>query len=215
MSLLLIAATAKEIGPAIEWLKGRDDVEILITGIGIASTTYALTASLMKKKPDLVLQAGIGGSFSEDLPPGSLAFIGEDVIADLGAIEKGELIDVFDMGFVADDQHPYTSRMLVNPHQERYNFDLNFVRGATINCISSTSQQVSIIKKKYDPVIESMEGAALHYVSLMENIPFLQLRSVSNFTGERNKANWKIKEAVENLNDKLKEILSAYPKHYT
>ena len=52
-----------------------------------------------------------------------------------------------------------------------------------------------------------MEGAALHYVCLMENIPFLQLRAVSNFVGERNKANWEIGEAIHHLNEKLKSII--------
>jgi futalosine hydrolase len=48
-----------------------------------------------------------------------------------------------------------------------------------------------------------MEGAALHYVCREANIPFIQLRAVSNYIGERNKANWKIKEAVDNLNQAI------------
>ncbi len=50
---------------------------------------------------------------------------------------------------------------------------------------------------------ESMEGAALHYVCLMEKIPFLQIRSVSNITGERDKSKWKLKEARESLHKSL------------
>ena len=53
------------------------------------------------------------------------------------------------------------------------------------------------------PVVESMEGAALHYVCLMEKIPFLQIRSVSNVTGDRDKTRWKLKEAGKNLNEAL------------
>ena len=53
------------------------------------------------------------------------------------------------------------------------------------------------------PVVESMEGAALHYVCLMEKIPFLQIRSVSNVMGDRDKNRWKIKEAIENLHETL------------
>jgi futalosine hydrolase len=48
-----------------------------------------------------------------------------------------------------------------------------------------------------------MEGAALHYVCLQENIPFVQIRSVSNYVGERDKTKWKIQEAIENLNREL------------
>lgn len=57
--------------------------------------------------------------------------------------------------------------------------------------------------KKYDPTIESMEGAALHYVCREFNIPFIQLRAISNYVGERDKSNWKIQEAIENLNQTI------------
>ena len=57
--------------------------------------------------------------------------------------------------------------------------------------------------KKYDPVTESMEGAALHYICRETNTPFIQFRAVSNYVGERGKTHWKIKEAIENLNDGL------------
>ena len=50
-------------------------------------------------------------------------------------------------------------------------------------------------ENKFLPVIESMEGAALHYVCLMEKIPFLQIRSISNYIGERDKKKWNMKDA--------------------
>ena len=53
-----------------------------------------------------------------------------------------------------------------------------------------------------------MEGAVLHYICLQEDIPFLQLRSISNYVGERDKTRWKIKEAVDNLNAELLNIIS-------
>jgi futalosine hydrolase len=44
----------------------------------------------------------------------------------------------------------------------------------------------------------------------MENIPFLQVRSLSNFVGERDKSKWQIKEAIENLNKELIPIISKF-----
>ena len=60
-----------------------------------------------------------------------------------------------------------------------------------------------------------MEGAALHYTCLMEKIPFIQLRSISNYIAERDKTKWDMKRSIINLNndpgtfgrnDKLKTI---------
>jgi len=52
-----------------------------------------------------------------------------------------------------------------------------------------------------------MEGAALHYVCLLERIPFLQIRSISNETGVRDKARWKMKEALTDLNATLISLI--------
>ena len=52
-----------------------------------------------------------------------------------------------------------------------------------------------------------MEGAALHYACLMEGVPFLQLRSMSNYIGERNKKKWDMQVSISNLNNALIEIV--------
>jgi futalosine hydrolase len=53
-----------------------------------------------------------------------------------------------------------------------------------------------------------MEGAAFHYVCLLEKIPFLQLRSISNLIGERDKTKWKMEKAIQNLNENLISLLN-------
>ena len=214
MYILLVAATENEIRTTSDWIssvKGSingHEVEVLITGVGSAATSYALTRQLLWRSPEMVIQAGIGGSFSDQYPPKTVAFIKEEVFADLGAFENGDFTDIFDLGLAAANNHPFTNRMLVNSHLEPWiKYGLPFVRGATINCISSTANQIEAIKNKYYPVIESMEGAALHYACLMEHIPFIQLRAVSNFVGERDKSKWKMIEAITVLNEKLRRIL--------
>ena len=214
MYILLVAATENEIRTTSDWLssvKGSvngHEVEVLITGVGGTATSYALTRQLLWRSPEMVIQAGIGGSFSTEHPPQTVAFIKEEVIADLGVFENDGFTDIFDLGLAGADEHPFSGRMLVNSQLEPWvKYGLPFVRGATINCISSTDEQVSAIKNKYHPAIESMEGAALHYACLMEHIPFIQLRAVSNFVGERDKSKWKMIEAITVLNEKLRRIL--------
>ena len=59
-------------------------------------------------------------------------------------------------------------------------------------------------RKKYNPAIETMEGAAFSYICAIEKINFLSLRSVSNLVGERDKSLWNIPLAIENLALSLK-----------
>ena len=55
-----------------------------------------------------------------------------------------------------------------------------------------------------------MEGAALHYVCNSFNIPYLQIRSISNYIGERDKSKWEIKKAIENLNKEIIKLIKLF-----
>lgn len=218
MFILLAAATGLEIRGTEDLISKNNDIlknhEVLtlITGVGGTSTAHALTRQLYTRRPDCIIQAGIAGSFKPEFSPGTVALVAEEAFADLGAVDEGRLADVFDLGLIDINHPPFTNKILVNPginHWKR--FRLPFVRGVSVNGISSSAWQVDAITRKYDPVFESMEGAALHYVCLLENIPFIQLRAVSNYVGDRNKSNWKMKEAIKNLNEQLMGILSELP----
>lgn len=214
MDILLIAATNFEIQPAINYLADRDCLignnkfEVLITGIGTMSTAYWLTRTIGKKRPDLLIQAGVGGSFSTDHPPGSLVLVQEEVTGDLGVEENDEFKDVFDMG-LPQISDPYTGKSLVNDHTDllqRHNLPL--VKAVTISEITTRPTRIQQLQQKYQPVVESMEGAAFHYIALIEKIPYIQLRAVSNFVGERDKSKWKMKEAIHSLNEQLIKMVA-------
>src|SRR5439155_3535659 len=93
---------------------------------------------------------------------------------------------------------------LPNPYIEKFNLlKLKAVTGVTVNEITTRKERIKQLVKKYNPVVESMEGAALHYVCRQTNTCFLQMRTISNYIGERDKSKWMIKESLGNLNDAL------------
>ena len=63
---------------------------------------------------------------------------------------------------------------------------------------------------KFHPNTESMEGAAFMFVCENEGIPYAQIRGVSNFVEKRNKENWNIPLAIENVSKKVFEILNEF-----
>ena len=87
---------------------------------------------------------------------------------------------------------------------------LKIVKGISVNQISTSKQMIKFYRDVFDPVTESMEGAALHYVCLIENIPFVQIRSISNYIGERNKKKWDMMDSIANLNDTLIKTINNY-----
>ena len=58
MKILIVAATPPEIAPFVAQ-NHNPSVEVLITGVGITATTFALTRHLLTHTYDLVLQVGV------------------------------------------------------------------------------------------------------------------------------------------------------------
>lgn len=212
MKLLLVAATDFEIDPILnERLSAGDagkNVEILITGVGMPSTIYHLTKKLLQEKYDLVIQAGIAGSFTKKIKKGQVVLVKQDAFGDLGIEEKDEFKPVFNMDFSDKNKFPFENGILINKYEFLKITQLKLVNGVTINKISDRKKQAKILKKTFNADVESMEGAALHFVCLQLGIKFLQLRSISNYVGIRDKSKWKMKIAIENLNMELTRIIN-------
>lgn len=207
MNCLLAAATAKEISPFLHYYRTSDnkpDVDILITGIGLIAATYALVKQISIKRPGLILQAGMAGCFDKTFSLGSVVVVKQDIIADMSVIENKQLNTMFDLQLISPDKFPFKKGWLVNQNKEWIRqTKLKTVKAISVNHITTRKQMIALYQNKFQPVIESMEGAALHYVCLMEKIPFLQIRSVSNYIGQRNKNKWNSKDAITNLNQEI------------
>ena len=188
----------------------RANVDVLITGIGLTATAYHLTKQINLKWPDLIIQAGVAGCFDKKVHLGSVIVAKQDTIADESVMELKKLKPLFDLKLVPQDQFPFQKGWLVNPHGHLIKkTKLKTANAISVNQITTSKQMIRFYENQFHPTIESMEGAALHYISLMEKIPFLQIRSVSNYIGERNKKNWNMNESITNLNKELVRIITS------
>lgn len=205
MRILLVAATQQEIEP---YCRDNKHVDILITGVGVPPALYHIQKKILQQPYDLVIQAGIAGSFTEDLEPGKVVVIKQDTFGDIGMEEGGNFTSIYKTGFYAKDEFPFVDGWLVNPNDLLNSFSLPVVKAITVSKVSDSKVQLHQFINSFSPQVESMEGAALHYICLQENRSFLQLRGISNFVGERNKTAWRMKEAIENLNFNLAQIIN-------
>ena len=209
MHIVITAATAGEIAATKVALEEKGlatsshELETAITGVGLVSATYQLTRIINRRRPDLMIQAGIAGSFIPDRI-GDVYSIFSDRLGDLGVEEQGHFRTVFDLQLTDPNEAPFQQGLLQNHHANLLDVaGLESVAATSVNEINTNPQRISWFQQNTSCVVESMEGAAFHYVCIREKIPFLQIRSVSNDVGERDKSRWKIKEAIGALNEKL------------
>ena len=224
MEILLISATEAEIAPlkehlATQWKtapggaysKDILNVYMLIGGVGLVSTAYELTRKLLSQKFDLVLQVGIAGSYDRNIQLGDVVFITSETFGDLGAEDHYNFLDVFDLGLADKDAAPFVNKVLNTPsHNTLDKITLPEASSLSINMTSGSSFTATARYEKYSCQIENMEGGALHYICLREQVPFAQIRSISNYVEARDKSKWQIKDAVINLNKYIMDLLDRY-----
>lgn len=205
MQILVVSATSLEIAP---FLSGDIYCDYLITGVGSPACLYHLGKKLQTKKYEVVVQAGIAGTFANAPKPGKCVLVKKDLFADVGVFEQASFSTLNELSLADNNQPPYGNGWLVNGHPILTSGILPAVTAITVNLVSDHTLPLNeMFKEKYGAEIESMEGAALHYLCLQEKVPFLQLRSISNMVGERDKSNWMMKEAINHLNDNLQKLL--------
>lgn len=221
MKLLIVAATPFEILPLEQHLKnvfvphgqtqfqyGRLNVTLLVTGAGLTATAFALGRALAAQRYNLVINAGICGALDRSLPIGEVVQVVSEVFADMGAEEAdGSFTDAFGIGLLGPDQPPFKSGMLLNEGGSTYDF-LPKVAGISVNKVHGAEQSIAALQQRLPAQIESMEGAAFFYACLMSDMPFLEIRAVSNYVEPRNKDNWNIPLAIDRLNEVLVQMVS-------
>lgn len=200
MKILLVAATRAEISLVIENFNLPNgnflesvDFDVLITGVGMTATAFALGQTLSKKYK-LILNLGIAGSFNQNIPLGSLVNITSDEFAELGAEDHGEFRTIEALGF---GRGSFNAK---NNLQNDSLLSLQKVKGITVNKVHGNRDSIDQIVKRLNPTTESMEGAAVLFCCEQMDIPCVQVRSISNYVEPRNKGNWKIGLAIANLN---------------
>mgnify|MGYP001158693347 FL=1 len=192
MKVLLVFATEKEL---IKKMFEKQD--ILITGVGTINTVYELTKKIDSNNYDFIINAGIAGSYSDSIKIGEVLEVVSDLFSEFG-VRNGKSFEFF--------SEPNMDIDLEFKNKKRTK--LKSVNSLTVNTINVNLDYLNDIFKEKDIEIESMEGAAFMYVCEKMNIPYIQIRSISNKAGDRNKKNWNLALAVKNLNIELKKIVN-------
>ncbi len=236
MKILLVSATSLEIEPlltrtgigngeeqknlpagsvvTIPTKEAGSNLACLITGVGQASTAYHLGNFLQQGEWDFLLQVGIAGAFSPTLKKCQVVRVESEIFADLGAEDNGSYLDLFDMGLLQPNEYPYSDRRLqavppslVDQVDLREVELLPKVAAVTVNRVLSESRSISWIAERYAPDIVSMEGASFFYAALQSGTPAIQVRSISDYVGPRDKSTWDIRGAVVSLNEVVSSFL--------
>jgi futalosine hydrolase len=213
--ILIVTATSMEIAPLIEnirytsdgglgvkaYTRAGHDVDVLITGVGMVATAAWCSHALARKRYDLVLNLGVCGSFDRALEPDTVVHVIADRIAELGAEDDETFLTIQALNLLGDNEFPFTCGQLMNPAPPAIVAltGLPAVTGITVNTVHGNDRSIAAVAQRFKPQVESMEGAAFMYACLIHEVVFAQVRAVSNLVEKRNRAAWKMAEAIRSL----------------
>jgi futalosine hydrolase len=212
--ILLVSATAAEIGPVtaglrrsggveelMTYISNSHEVDVLVTGVGMVATATWCSLVLSRGRYDMALNVGVCGSFDRSLTPGTVVHVVTDRLSELGAEDGDAFLSIHQLHLLDENEPPYVAGRLVNPAPpvSATLAALPAVNGITVSTVHGCEQSIARVTERLAPQVESMEGAAFMYVCLIFGQQFAQVRAVSNIVERRNRDGWKLPEAIANL----------------
>ncbi|MFQ3579417.1 MAG: futalosine hydrolase [Bacteroidales bacterium] len=209
MKILICAATATEIEKVQKLLSiNYPPVEFLITGVGTPFTMYRLLSHLQNSKPQLVINIGIAGAYSKDLKIGHVYLVQSDSFADLGIETQDNFIHLSETKMWTEHDIFNKNKIICeNSYFEHFSKYYQTINALTFNTCHGNQTSINQLLKNYSADIETMEGAAIAYICKKQKIPYLQIRSISNYVEQRDVNKWNIPLAIENLTNEIIHIM--------
>ncbi len=211
-------------------LSGRS-VLLVEGGVGQVNTAAALTLALILHQPVVILQFGVGGAYERSgITTGDLAIATEECYGDTGVMTPEGWLDMERMGFpMIPGQVDSQGRTLWKPLYNRIPLDSTLIEkiqqslesgleGEDAHGIEAgpfvTVQQCSGIKSlgdelavRYDGICENMEGAAAAHVARINEVPFVEIRGISNRVVDRDLSQWDLPLAIRRCQQAVELIV--------
>lgn len=211
-SILIMTAVAVEREAVLRGLKDQSRFEVMEAGVGPVAAAVNTTRALVNKSYDLVISTGIGGGFVGQADIGSVVIADEIVAADLGAQTAEGFASLEELGFGA-------SRIAVDQALVRRLYDallstelkVHLGQVLTLATVTGTAATASMLLQRFPQAkSEAMEGFGVASAAQSFGIPTIEIRTISNPVGPRDREAWRIKDALHSLEQtytKLAEVL--------
>lgn len=180
----------------------REDVDVIISGVGLIATAIATVKAIQEYQPDLLILAGIAGVFPHStLQIEDVVLVETEVEGDLGFFTPQGFVHLAHVPLEMDFERRHT---LLCPYLPA-GAPFQLARSVSLNAAMAPF----IDSKNVD--IENMEGAAFFHVCLQEKQKFLELRAISNVV-KIGDDDWNIQGSVLALTNGLHLLLDTIMK---
>lgn len=170
-----------------------DICETAKAGIGLAECGARTAGIIASRKPDMLILAGFAGAYEgRGITKGETVLVMRENSSDLGSFGGKGFMPLSKDG--GDPMHNYYDCPAPLPE---------IFPKVTSNSVNTAMRCGDA---PFGAEIENMEGAAFFAVCNILDIPFLEIRTISNMVGEE-RSRWIMDEAAELLSEGIKKTL--------
>ncbi|GAA3392647.1 futalosine hydrolase [Streptomyces roseoviridis] len=180
-------------------------VDVLVGGVGPAAaavaTATALAHATTHRPYGLVVSAGIAGGFRPLAPLGTVVVADAVVQADLGARTADGYLAVEELGF-GRSAHRVPEGLTRAAAEALAHDGQPHVVGTvlTVSTVTGTADRAAELAERHPgAAAEAMEGFGVAEAAAAYGVPVMEVRAVSNAVGPRDRAAWRIPEALDAL----------------
>jgi len=191
--------------------------EVIIANSGIGKVNAAHTTTLLTETFNVsrVLLTGIGGAYPDPvINKGDVAIATSEVYGDEGVIGRVW----HDLREIGIPLLTHRRRRIFNeiPVDTTITGALKKIEGTThivmgrfvtVSSCSGTEEIALKRKRRFRAICENMEGAAVAHICMLYNLPFTEIRGISNYAGIRDRRRWDIERASLNAQEIVRELL--------
>ncbi|MFI2368278.1 futalosine hydrolase [Streptomyces sp. NPDC018833] len=184
-------------------------LDVVVAGVGPAAAAAATATALMASPEPygLVVSAGIGGGFTARSPVGSLVVSDAIVAADLGV----DLGPGTPEGFLPVDELGFGRTVHLPPAglSARIAKAVGAVHAPvlTVSTVTGTAARADELTARHPrAAAEAMEGFGVAEAAVAHGVPVVEIRAVSNAVGPRDRAAWRIGDALGALRQAFQQL---------
>jgi futalosine hydrolase len=207
--ILIMTSVEAERDAILRGIGTDSRIDVKLAGVGPISAGIQTAKALTADEYDLVINMGIAGGFTDKAEVGSLVIANEIVSADLGAESPEGFITLDELGFGASTRVKTDSdlvQILLEVMKEE-NISVQAGNILTLSTVTGTAETTSKLQQREPGALaEAMEGYGVAMAAKEFVLPVLEIRSISNPIGPRDRSAWRIKDALVTLESASKVI---------
>lgn len=196
-----MTAVEAEKDAVLRGLGGDSRFDVLLAGVGPIAAGINTAKRLADATYSLVISAGIAGGFPGRAEVGSLVVSKEIIAADLGAETPEGFRTLDELGF-GSTRVPVDAELANRVTEKLQAAGLPTTCGAvlTLSTVTGTAETAAELARRIpDATAEGMEGYGVALAAHELGLPVLEIRAISNAVGPRDRAAWRIKDALDAL----------------